>query len=531
MNSGETRRRKRARENEGDLEVGSHREGARFGEVGRAAIAVLAGVAIVSALPACGGSGGGRCSLPPVWTSSTCGMCIDSTCNATYQAECSSFPSCYCSCIGNADASTDAATVSVSCVSSCLTSTCGSAIEACVVWSLGLQESFDGSVPGSMGMCVDECGLSSSTGTGGAPGVGGVSGAAGSLGSGGVNGSAGTPGAGGRGGASGATGSGGGGSGGKTSVNDAGNSDASGLPVLQGPIGIAVDAKDYIFVAASNGIFAYSPQFQLVQVVSPGADAGGGVTSPNGIQGLAVSGAGRLLVANFYENATQNGCYVTTSSPFGSDIASYVDTSSVTQPLSLETILIGNVKGTPLSCATGVAARPDGTVFVAPTSGGILVFDSAGNAVTSGNYPNTGGGLNVSAIAVDATTEFVYAADGFNGVVYQYQYTFNQLDAGASTLTLTKTISVNGGTSQPASVAVDGNGVVYVDDLHSHLVYVYSSAGASMGSIQGCPESGGSLAFDVQNRLYIACRSGEVLMYTKGSNGMWPAVGTVIVMP
>jgi len=68
-----------------------------------------------------------------------------------------------------------------------------------------------------------------------------------------------------------------------------------------------------------------------------------------------------------------------------------------------------------------------------------------------------------------------------------------------------------------------------VADLLRHLVYVYSSAGASMGTITGCPTAGGSIAFDSQSRLYIACRSGEVRMYTKGANGMWPTAGTVIV--
>lgn len=288
------------------------------------------------------------------------------------------------------------------------------------------------------------------------------------------------------------------------------------------PTGIAVDSAGYVFVSTASSVDVFSPMpaLQFLQVVQPmqqgDADGGTPLVTPNGVQGLALDGAGHLLVANFYETLGSNGCFFQPPSSYGSDIASYLDNGNAVNPpaLAFNSIVVGNPASTTLDCAVGVAVKPGTGTFVA-AQGILKAFDLSGNAITSAPYPSQ---ANASGVAVDPTSNFVYVADYNNGAIDQYTFS-------GSALTLARTISVNGGSSEPRAVAVDPSGNVYVaNPLGASKISVYSSAGTLTGQIPVvCADS---LAFDATGRLYVGCQTGGVVVYANQAN-TWTVVGGI----
>jgi sugar lactone lactonase YvrE len=294
-------------------------------------------------------------------------------------------------------------------------------------------------------------------------------------------------------------------------------------PPSPGPIG--VDPSGYVFVgpdptSMSSNVLVYSPSpaFQLVQVITQTqvglADAGTPLLSPNGPQAFAFDTSGHLFIANYYETANSTGCYYTPPGSYGSDIARYLDGlgGDATPSLSFDQILIGNpVTAMPPGCADGVAAAAGGDLFVS-TGQVLYVYDATGATITSIGYPAT---ANVSGVAVAPGTTNAYAPDYNNGAVYEYQL-------NGTTLTLARTISVNGGHSEPGAIAIDGAGNVYVADWLGQTIDVYTPAGATMGTpiSVGCSAW---LAFDASGQLYASCRYGQIDVYAYQA-GAWSKV-------
>jgi len=297
------------------------------------------------------------------------------------------------------------------------------------------------------------------------------------------------------------------------------------------PAGITVDPNGYVIVIelprsanspsanASVNVYgppalSYEPDEALVQSMTglvAASDGGAPIWSPNVPVALAVDGQGHLLLANSHETIDATGCSFAPPGAYGSDILVFEDNgTSVNQPsLSFQGIFAGNVAaaGTDPDCISGVAASPaNGDIFVT-TADGVEVLNIAGQVVASAGYPM---GASGNAIAIGPSGS-AYVTDGNNGAVYEYQL------SGAS-LALASTFQVNGGSSQPGSVAVDGSGNVYVADWQAQTVDIYSASGSSMGQIMvGCQAW---LALDSAGQLYVSCSTKGINVYRNESGWM-----------
>jgi hypothetical protein len=297
------------------------------------------------------------------------------------------------------------------------------------------------------------------------------------------------------------------------------------LPPSKTAVAMTLDPAGYLFVATNDGVDVFSPYPALAFVQSIGqaqfgtADAGTPLVSPDTVTGLAVDGDGHLLVSNYYETSTPGGCSFSPPATYGSDVVSYRDESTDASPPSLGagTVLLGYPTPTPLGCVSGVSAKAGAAVFVT-TDVSALAYDLSGNALASVMYP---GSSNVNGIAADPSSSYVYAADYNQGAVYQ-------LTLSGTTLTVSSTISINGGSSEPSSVAVDGTGNVYVSDTLSGI-HIFSNAGAQTGEITSV--TGRSLAIDAAGRLYVdESGLGVVAVYTNES-GAWTETASINYFP
>lgn len=296
------------------------------------------------------------------------------------------------------------------------------------------------------------------------------------------------------------------------------------LPSLT-PEAVTVDSAGYVFVATDDGVDVYSPYPALALLQSLGqsqvglADAGTPLLSPDGIAALAIDGAGHLLVGNTYETAEPGGCFFTPPSAYGSDVVSYADESTATSPpsLGMGALLLGNPTPTKLGCLTGLGAKAGATIFLT-TEDAASAFDLAGNPVATVSYP---GYPNVEGIAADPSSNYVYASDYNQGAVYQ-------LTLSGTTLTLTSTLSINGGSSEPTGITVDASGNVYVSDTLSGID-IFSNTGAQTGQIPSVV--GKSLAMDATGHLYVdESGAGAVLVYTNVS-GTWTKTAQITYFP
>ena len=238
---------------------------------------------------------------------------------------------------------------------------------------------------------------------------------------------------------------------------------------LNGPYGVAVDAKGDIFVADSYNN----------QVVEIPAGGGAQTTIASGLsfpQSVAVDGAGDVFIAD-----SNNSRVVEVPAGGGAPIT----------------------VGTGLSYPTGVAVDGAGNIFIADLANSRVVEVTAGGTseITIGN-----GFSFPEGVAVDGAGDVFVANTFLNNVV--------EVPAGGGAQ-----ITIGSGLTRPSGVAVDAAGDVFISDLgNSRVVEVPAGGGAQVNIATGLVLAYG-LTLDAKGNLFIASESGNTVLELHRSAG------------
>jgi hypothetical protein len=242
-------------------------------------------------------------------------------------------------------------------------------------------------------------------------------------------------------------------------------------------------AGSHTVVAASTA--SYTATFGLAYLLTMAASpAGGGTVSP---------------ATGTYFSA---GTVVPLSATAGKGFAFTGWTGGVASPSSATTTIKMNAPETVTGnfVPSGAAA-----VWIVNGTGGLSELSATGMAVTS--LPYTGGN---TAIGIDATGN-LWTLNTGSPLVYKT----NQLGKGEATLP-----AGMGGLSAPKSVAVDGNGQVWVTNAGNNSVSAFTNAGTvespGAGYTGGAMPAPAGIAVDLAGSVWIA---------NKGNNSMTRILG------
>jgi sugar lactone lactonase YvrE len=232
--------------------------------------------------------------------------------------------------------------------------------------------------------------------------------------------------------------------------------------------------------------------------------AGTGYTNVNAItplvsaglslpHGLAVDGAGNVIIADTYNNAIKKWTLTNNS--------------------------VTTLVATGLSLPFGVAVDGAGNVYIADTYNNAIKKWS----VTTGNVtPLVSSGLNFpSSLAVDNSGN-VFIADRSNNAIKKW----NAANNSVSNLVTT-------GLNLPNGVAVDVAGNVYIADTYNNLIKKWTAANNTVTTLV----SSGlnlpmQLAVDGAGNVYVADRNNNaVKKWTALSNSVTSAIGTGLNLP
>jgi len=188
---------------------------------------------------------------------------------------------------------------------------------------------------------------------------------------------------------------------------------------------------------------------------------------------------------------------------------------------------------------TGVAVdQASQRIYVAELSKGLIprllpgeIEQLSATGVPTSNSPFTTGGQDFfSAVAVDPTTEGVYA--------YQSEASTPLGQKGTPKLSPFSSSGVLGTSFSPAdsgaeALAVDSSGRIFFPNTAAGSVQIFSSSGAVEGTIScaGCPAGGfeepTAVAFDSAGKLYVVDRGGDRVVKLAPSGGTFTYESTL----
>lgn len=332
---------------------------------------------------------------------------------------------------------------------------------------------------------------------------------------------------------------------------------------LTSPYGVTVDELGNLYIAdTGNG---------LVEMLNPASGevvvvAGGGSAIPNmsaqlsttvklgSPRGVAVDESGNLYIADQLDNVIEKVTGLSAGNP---QIAIVAGGGDVVPSTTAE--LAANAK---LSSPSAVAADESGNVYVADSGDGlvemlnvvtgkIVLVAGGGNATPSATpEPATAALLNgPTGVAADESGD-VYIADSGSGLIEKMNTATGTIvllaGGGRSTPSTTPEPATDAALNNPAGVAADQFGNVYVADDGNGLIekldastgniVAVAGGGSSIPNTTPGPATGASLsdptgaAIDKANNLFVALE-GKSLIVKVSSNATLPttAVGSTSV--
>jgi len=254
-----------------------------------------------------------------------------------------------------------------------------------------------------------------------------------------------------------------------------GSIDAAGLLAsFNSPTGITIDASGNLFVgdAGSNRIRKITPDGKVVTFA--GSDSTGFADGPAATatffhpEGVAADGTGNIFVADAGNNLIRKIATDGTVSTIAGAVTSQQLTSVFSNP-------------------TGVATDASGNVYVANylkneidkiTSGGIVSTLAGSDSTGAKNGPALAAAFSFpNSLVVDAAGN-VYVADGANNLIRKIA-----TDGIVSTLAGDGSQGANDGAgtaasfNNPAGIAIDATGNLYVADSNNNLIRKITPAG------------------------------------------------------
>jgi len=302
----------------------------------------------------------------------------------------------------------------------------------------------------------------------------------------------------------------------------------AGAVSLQYPAGIALDGAGLLYVAdaSSNTIRRVTPAgATTVLAGSPGAagsaDGAGSAARFNQPGGIAVDGSGAIYVADT-----------------GNATIRRITAAGAVTTLAGSPLVRGSADGTGASASfsspTGLAVDAAGTIFVADTFNATIRRITPGGVVTTlagapaqrGEADGAGGAARFnqpSGLAVDGAG-VLYVADTYN-------HTIRRIAPDGTVTTLAGSAGISGAVdltganalfNQPAGVAADAAGTVYVADTGNGTIRRISRAGAvstlaGVAGIAGLGDGGGVNALFNQPRALAADGTGQVFVADTGN--------------
>ncbi|HUH97950.1 MAG TPA: hypothetical protein VLZ89_11360 [Anaerolineales bacterium] len=150
---------------------------------------------------------------------------------------------------------------------------------------------------------------------------------------------------------------------------------------------------------------------------------------------------------------------------------------------------------------TAAALGPDGTLYASTDDDTIVHFNQNGkiNLQINKAFENiTGDGEDQALIAVDGLGN-IYAVGDTNYLVFKFSPEGKYLDQFGGEADASSSDSQTGKFTEPAGIAIDGYGRIYVADIFGD-VQVFDSSGTYLNSI---PASAYGIALDNQDNVYL----------------------------
>ncbi|HXH30570.1 MAG TPA: SMP-30/gluconolactonase/LRE family protein [Bacteriovoracaceae bacterium] len=272
-----------------------------------------------------------------------------------------------------------------------------------------------------------------------------------------------------------------------------GSTDATGAAArLNAPSGVAVDGAGNVYVADQSNHTIRKITAAGVVTTLAGAAGVAGSTDATGVAarfnnptGVAVDGSGDVYVTDFGNHTIRK---ITA--------AGVVTTLAGTAGVSGSTDATGAAAR--FTNPNDVAVDGSGNVFVADMNNRIIrKITAAGVVTTLAGAAGVSGSTDATGAAARFVTPTGLAVDG-SGNVYVADYsnhTIRKITSAGVVTTLAGAAGVRGSTdatgaaarfNNPARVALDGSGNVYVADLDNHTIRKISSAG-SVRTVIGSP--------------------------------------------
>ncbi len=262
---------------------------------------------------------------------------------------------------------------------------------------------------------------------------------------------------------------------------------------------------------------------------TPGyADAMGTSALFNNPEGLAVDAHGNVYVSDSYNNLIRTIASDGTTSTFaGSTTPGYADGPAASAqfyaPRGAAFDIHGNLYVADFGNNVIRKITPDGTVSTYAGNGNAGYRNGAATAANlTGKSDTTAMFNNPAAVAVDAGGN-VYVADRGNNVIRKILTTGRVVTiAGAHVKGYIDATDESAFFNQPSGVAVDANGNVYVSDQGNSAIRKITpsnvvttiAGGTTQPSLLNYPSA---ITIDSQGNLYIVDESGRVFEYTTGN--------------
>jgi len=314
-----------------------------------------------------------------------------------------------------------------------------------------------------------------------------------------------------------------------------GSADGTGTAAtFNGPQGIAITAAGTLYVAdTGNSTIRAITSAGLVSTFAGVAGGAGNVEGLlnaarlNAPRGVAVSSAGTVYVADY------NNCTIRAITPGG------VTTTFAGAVAASQANACGSVNGTgpeaKFMFPSGVAVDSSGNVFVADTTNNVIrritpagvTTTFAGTFGTQGSDDGTGAAARFNVpqgLAINAQNT-LYVADTGNHVIRAIT-SAGVVTTLAGTAGLTGSTEGTGGAARflsPTGVAVDAAGTVYVADSGNHRIRKVTSAGVVTllsGSSSGLTDSAGTTARFNSPQGVAVTAAGEVYVADTGNSAI-----------
>jgi DNA-binding beta-propeller fold protein YncE len=298
---------------------------------------------------------------------------------------------------------------------------------------------------------------------------------------------------------------------------------------LNYPTGVAVDSSGNVYIAdySNNVVEKVTPSGTLSVFAGTGTDGAptaGPATSSNlnGPTGVAVDSSGNVYIADNSNHRIEKVTPSGTLSVFagtgtkGAPTAGPATSSNLNDPTGVAVDSSGNVYIADQSGKRVVKVKPDGT---------LSVFAGTGTAGAPTAGPATSSNLNNPAgVAVDSSGN-VYIADKSNNLVEKVtpDGTLSVFAGTGTQGSPTPGVATSSKLYGPTGVAVDSSGNVYIADRSNELVLKVTPSGtlsvfAGTGT-QGAPIAGPATSSNLNHAFGVAVdSSGNVYIVDSGNN-------------